>query len=106
MTVDDVFVERFGKTLITPFRCATKTRPSGENRRLTGPLSPLKTTVSWKPPGTEPARACSGCPTSASAAAAATTPRTTPLLFPNAAASPRPPGPTGYLHQKGLLFKR
>src|SRR5581483_5734993 len=87
MTVDDVFVERFGKTLMTPFRCATKTRPSGEKRTLTAPLRPVRTTLSWKPPGTEPARACSGCPSSRRTAADTTIPRPTPLLV----TTPRPP---------------
>jgi hypothetical protein len=42
---------RSSKTLTTPARSATNTRPSGEKRTAVGWLSPLKTVVSENPGG-------------------------------------------------------
>ena len=46
-----VVSERLSKTLIRPLFSATKIRPSGENRKVMGLVSPLKTADSRKPDG-------------------------------------------------------
>ena len=48
-TTVNVFVEMFGKSLMSPLFSATITRPSGRKRTVVGLVSPLKTTVSEKP---------------------------------------------------------
>jgi hypothetical protein len=56
------------KTLMTPFFCPTKIRPSGANCSTTGLVSPLNTTTSRNPVGRVDAAAGPGCACATTAA--------------------------------------